>query len=300
MSKVALLYGGDSAEREVSLKSGEAVYKAMQRLNIDVDLIDTQRGAIAKLSQHPYSCAFIALHGRGGEDGQIQGLLEYLKIPFTGSGVLGSALAMDKVRSKQIWLSRQLPTAPYVQVSAQETPDIKAIVDQLGTQLFVKPAHEGSSIGMSRVRQAEQLAGAINKALKYDKTVLVEQFIEGPEYTVGILNGRALPVVRMQAAGEFYDYEAKYLSNTTEYHCPCGLSPADEKNIQALALTAYQALDASGWGRIDFIRDPAGEFYLLEANTIPGMTEKSLVPMAAKAAGLSFDELVEQILATAG
>ncbi|WP_017444413.1 D-alanine--D-alanine ligase [Gayadomonas joobiniege] len=299
MGKIALLYGGDSAERDISLKSGRAVYQAMQRLKLNVDLIDTQDSFVQQLAQAGYQKAFIALHGRGGEDGQIQGLLEYLKIPFTGSGVLGSALAMDKIRSKQIWLSCGLSTAGYCQIMAGDVTKCGQIIEQLGNQLFVKPAHEGSSIGMSRVHNQQQLVQAIELAGQYDSSILVERFIDGPEYTVAILDGVALPVIRMQAAGEFYDYQAKYESNTTQYHCPCGLSAEEEARVQALAVAAYQALDASGWGRVDVMRDADGQFYLLEANTVPGMTEKSLVPMAAAAAGISFDELVGKILQTA-
>ncbi|MER2491894.1 D-alanine--D-alanine ligase [Catenovulum sediminis] len=299
MEKIAVLYGGNSAEREISLKSGRAVYQALINSQHDAELIDTRETSPLLLKQMGFQKAFIALHGRGGEDGVIQGVLEYLALPYTGSRVLGSALAMDKIRSKQVWLSCGLPTAQYVRVTPNQKIDYAQIFTRLGDILFVKPAREGSSIGMSRVDSPDQLESAVANAFEFDQDVLIEQFINGPEYTVSILDGQALPVISMQPERVFYDYEAKYLSNSTQYHCPCGLSAEDEKQVQELALQAYSALDASGWGRVDLMRAEDGTFYLLEANTIPGMTEKSLVPMAAKAAGISFEQLVSRILATA-
>lgn len=297
--KIAVVYGGTSAEREISLRSGKAVFNALVRQNVNVDLVDTKEVSPLQLKQLGYDKVFIALHGRGGEDGVIQGVFEYLNLAYTGSRVLGSALAMDKIRTKQVWQSCDLPTANFVYVDAQAEYDCDAIIEKLGQVAFVKPAREGSSIGMSRVEGAEQLALAIEKAAEFDQHVLVEKWINGPEYTVAILNGQALPAISMKTQRSFYDYEAKYFSDTTEYLCPCGLNETDEAYIQKIALAAYQAVGASGWGRVDVMRDADGCFYLLEANTVPGMTEKSLVPMAAKAAGISFDQLVLEILKTA-
>ncbi|MCU4674211.1 D-alanine--D-alanine ligase [Catenovulum sp. 2E275] len=298
-AKVAVVYGGESAEREISLKSGKAVHKALVAQGVDAELVDTKEISPLLLKQLGYQAVFIALHGRGGEDGVIQGLLESLKLPYTGSRVLGSALAMDKIRTKQVWQSCQLPTAKYVSVKRGQEIEYSTIMQQLGDVVFVKPAREGSSIGMSRVTNAAELEQAVTTAFEFDETVLIEQWINGPEYTVSILNGRALPAIRMQTQRSFYDYEAKYLSNSTEYLCPCGLSETDEIYIQQLALEAFDAVGASVWGRIDIMRDADGQFYLLEANTVPGMTEKSLVPMAAKAVGLSFEQLVLDILQAA-
>lgn len=306
--KIAVVYGGTSAEREISLRSGKAVYQALLENGLNVDLIDTKQTSPLLLKQMGYQTVFIALHGRGGEDGIIQGVFEYLEIPYTGSRVLGSALAMDKIRTKQIWQSSGLPTAAYMHIdtntwqmgSDTETSyQCDEIIAQLGEIVFVKPAKEGSSIGMSRAQGAQQLAMAIQKAAEFDQHILLEKWINGPEYTVSILNGKALPAISMQTQRSFYDYEAKYHSDSTQYLCPCGLSEADEKHIQALALAAYDALDASGWGRVDLMRDTDGQFYLLEANTVPGMTQKSLVPMAANAAGIEFNQLVLDILKTA-
>lgn len=297
--KVAIVYGGESAEREISLKSGKAIFTALSEQKVDVDLIDTKETSPLLLKQMGYQRVFIALHGRGGEDGVIQGVLESLGLPYTGSGVLGSALAMDKIRTKQVWQSCQLPTAKYVSVKKGQKIDFAQIMHQLGDVVFVKPAREGSSIGMSRVTDANMLENAVSNAFEFDESVLIEQWINGPEYTVSILNGQALPVIKMQTQRSFYDYEAKYLSNSTEYLCPCGLSETDEIYIQKLALDAFETVGAQTWGRIDIMRDADGQFYLLEANTVPGMTEKSLVPMAAKANGLSFADLTMAILKAA-
>ncbi len=299
LGKVAVVYGGESAEREISLKSGKAVHQALLSQGIDADLVDTKETSALLLKQMGYQRVFIALHGRGGEDGVIQGVLESLRLPYTGSGVLGSALAMDKIRTKQVWQSCQLPTAKYVSVKKGQVIDYQAIMQQLGAVVFVKPAREGSSIGMSRVTNVQELEQAVSNAFEFDQSVLIEQWINGPEYTVSILNGKALPAIKMQTQRSFYDYEAKYLSNSTEYLCPCGLGEADEAYIQKLALAAFEAVGAETWGRIDLMRDADGQFYLLEANTVPGMTEKSLVPMAARAVGLSFEALTLEILKAA-
>jgi D-alanine-D-alanine ligase len=297
-AKVAVLYGGNSTEREVSLRSGAAVLAGLQRAGINAHGIDTKDYPLGQLVADGFSHAFIALHGRGGEDGTIQGALEFLGIPYTGSGVLGSALGMDKVRCKQIWQSLGLPTAPYVRVAKNEyNPELaQEMLDSLGGCVIVKPALEGSSVGMSKATCARELVVAIDEALKYDDDILIEQWITGAEYTVAILGDRALPSIHMETPHSFYDYDAKYLSNSTQYFCPSDLDEARESQIRELALQAFRAVDCQGWGRVDLMADEAGQFYLLEVNTAPGMTQKSLVPMASKAIGLSFDELVVQIL----
>lgn len=299
--KVAVLLGGNSAEREVSLRSGEAVFKSLQCSGVDAHRFDPAEQPITDLLNDNFDRVVIMLHGRGGEDGSMQGALQLMNLPFTGSGVLGSALAMDKVRTKQIWQTRGLPTAKY-QIAEKRSFDAgscKVIMATLGDIVMVKPAQEGSSIGMAKVTSAKQLETAIQDAFKYDNTVLLEQFIQGPEYTVSILDGEALPSIRMSTPHNFYDYDAKYHSNSTEYFCPSGLNAQDEAQLGRLAIDAFDAVGAAGWGRVDFMRDQQGQFYLLEANTVPGMTEKSLVPMAAKQAGLSFEQLSLAILATA-
>ncbi|MCC2616454.1 D-alanine--D-alanine ligase [Aestuariibacter halophilus] len=295
---VAVLYGGHSAERDVSLRSGQAVLEALQRAGVDVVGVDTASTPVHALADMNIGKALIMLHGRGGEDGTVQGALQLMGIPFTGSGVLGSALCMDKIRSKQIWQSRGLPTAAYHIASKRgfDAGSCKVIMAELGETVMVKPAQEGSSIGMAKVTSAEHLATAVQDAFNYDNQVLLEQFIAGPEYTVSILNGRALPSIRLTTPHDFYDYAAKYQVDSTEYHCPSGLSDADEQALGELALAAFEALDGRGWGRVDVMRDQQGQFYLLEANTVPGMTAKSLVPMAARQAGLSFTDLVMAIL----
>lgn len=292
--KVAVLMGGLSAEREVSLKSGAAVLAALQRQGVDAHAVDVGRDIAAVLLEAQYDCAFIALHGRRGEDGVMQGLLETLNIPFTGSGVLGSALSMDKVRSKQVWLSAGLPTPKFVLL--HEATDWHAVVEDLGLPLAVKPVHEGSSLGAARVENAADLEPAWREAVAFDAAVMAEPWISGEEYTVGILADEALPVIRLETPREFYDYHAKYQADDTRYHCPAGLDAETEKAMQSLALQAFTALGATGWGRIDLMLDADGQPWLLENNTVPGMTDHSLVPMAAKAAGIEFDELVLRIL----
>ncbi|RCU49887.1 MULTISPECIES: D-alanine--D-alanine ligase [Corallincola] len=299
--KVAVLYGGTSAEREVSLKSGEAVLKGLHAAGIDAHGVDPKHQPVSSLHKHGFDQVFIALHGRGGEDGTMQGLLELLQLPYTGSGVLGSALAMDKVRTKQVWQSLGLPTAGYrVAIKDQCSPELlAAYLTELGGCVMVKPANEGSSIGMAKVDTADALTDAVAAAFAYDNEVLLEQYVVGKEYTVAILEGRALPMIRMETPNTFYDYQAKYQSDTTQYHCPCGLDEQFEAELGEIAVRAFDAVAASGWGRVDLMIDDAGEVFLLEVNTVPGMTEKSLVPMAAKAAGIGFPELTLRILQTA-
>ncbi|WP_297812403.1 D-alanine--D-alanine ligase [uncultured Methylophaga sp.] len=294
--RVAVLMGGRSAEREISLISGKAVLAGLQRRGVDAYGIDVSFDICHQLSSGEFDRAFVVLHGRGGEDGEIQGFLQAINLPYSGSGVAASVLSMNKRISKNNWIQQGLPTAAYEQVNADS--DAATLVRKLGLPLIIKPVNEGSSIGMSKVNTAEQLKVAINLALEYDADVIAEQWITGEEYTVAILDGEALPAIRLKTPNEFYDYEAKYQSNSTEYLCPCGLDQQSEQQMQQLALQAFDGLDMSGWGRVDFMRDGRGEFYLLEANSVPGMTDHSLVPMAAKQAGLDFDDLVWRILET--
>jgi D-alanine-D-alanine ligase len=293
--KVALLLGGQSAERAISLKSGNAVLGALQRQGIDVDAIDPDAAVLERLRTGGYARVFIMLHGRGGEDGEIQGALETIGLPYTGSGVLGSALGMDKYRCKLAWRGCGLPTPEFAVLRRAE--DLQLAV-ALGFPLMIKPAREGSSIGMARVDDADELAAAWRMASKYDDFVIAEQWISGPEYTCAILGGEALPLIRLETPRTFYDYEAKYSADTTRYICPCGLPGTDEARLQDMARAAFEAVDARGWGRVDFMRDASGQPYLLEVNTVPGMTDHSLVPMAARVRGIDFDELVWRILET--
>ncbi len=294
IGKVAVLLGGESAERQVSLHSGDAVYEALIAQGIDAIKVDTKDGLIKQLDAHNFDIAFIALHGVGGEDGRVQGLLEYYGLPYTGSGVKASAICMDKWRTKLIWKSLQLPTPKFKQVRTVES--LHAFAASAGFPLMVKPALEGSSIGISKVVEAAQLGAAFNCASETNSPVMVEQFVSGKEYTVTLLNGKALPVIQLKPANDFYDYDAKYIQDDTEYLIPCGLSSTKEQELQTLALDAFVALDCHGWGRVDFMQDENGEFWLIEVNTVPGMTDHSLVPMAAKAAGISFEKLVLEIL----
>lgn len=292
--KVAVLFGGISGEREVSLKSGQAVLDALLVKGVDAEAFDPAIRAIHELAM--YDRAFIVLHGRGGEDGQIQGVLEWMNIPYTGSGVLASALGMDKARTKQIWKGVGLPTAPYCLLD--ETTDYQAVIAELGLPLIIKPVHEGSSIGMSKVETLEQLEPAYREASGHDAVVMAEAWITGREFTVVMLNGQALPVIRLEPPKDvaFYDYQAKYLRNDTHYGIPAGLTDLEEIELKALALRAFDAVGAAGWGRIDAMQDTQGRFWLLEVNTVPGMTDHSLVPMAAKAVGYSFADLCVSIL----
>ena len=296
--KVAVLYGGNSAERDVSLKSGQAIAKGLEEAGFTVVLIDTKTVPLTDLLAKKIDRVFIALHGRGGEDGCLQGALEYLGIPYTGSNVLGSSLSMDKVRSKQIFKACDIPTAPFTVVNKADfaTLSLEKILADLGGRVMVKPANEGSSIGMAQAKTIEQLSNALIEAFGFDTQVLLEAWIDGPEYTVTILGGKALPAIHMETPREFYDYEAKYQSTSTQYHCPSGLNESDESEIKALSIEAFSATGAQGWGRVDIMRNQRGEWQVLEVNTVPGMTETSLVPKAAKVFGLNFSELVTQIL----
>ena len=300
---IAVIYGGNSAEREVSLNSGQAISTGLEQAGFKVLLIDTKHSALTELTKQKVDRVFIALHGRGGEDGRLQGALEYLGLPYTGSDVLGSALSMDKVRSKQIFKACDIPTAAFTVIERDEfndSPDkesaLAEILKNLGGKVMVKPANEGSSIGMAQAHSIEQLNNALIEAFGFDRQVLLETWIDGPEYTVAILGNKALPVIHMETPREFYDYEAKYQSKSTLYHCPSGLSNKDESMLKALALRAFNATGAKGWGRVDIMRSETGEWQLLEVNTVPGMTETSLVPKAAKEQGLSFSDLVTRIL----
>ena len=293
--KVAVLLGGNSAEREVSLKSGQAVLNALQNYGVDAIAFDPQNRSLWELKELNVERVFIALHGRGGEDGTVQGALEFMNLPYTGSNVLGSALAMDKIRCKHLFKSAGLSTAPYAVVDAKKGFDATAIMNKF-KKVMVKPSHEGSSIGMAQASTAQELEDALVNAFKFDSQVLVEQWITGREFTVTVLGDDVQPVIEMTTPNGFYDYQAKYQSNTTQYHCPADLSEQDTKYLQAISLDAFDLVGASGWGRVDAMQDEQGNFYLLEVNTVPGMTEKSLVPMAAKANGATFEQLVVRIL----
>ncbi|BBL21996.1 MULTISPECIES: D-alanine--D-alanine ligase [Acinetobacter] len=292
--KVAVLLGGKSAEREVSLDSGRAVLEALIRSGVEAEAFDPQERCVTELVN--YDRAFIVLHGRGGEDGQIQGVLEWLNIPYTGTGVQGSAIGMDKIKTKQVWQGSELPTAPHRIVS--KDTDADEVIASLGLPFIIKPVHEGSSIGMSKVEKPEDFAEALAKATEHDAVVMAEKWINGREFTIVLLNGQALPVIRLEPPKDvaFYDYEAKYNRNDVQYGIPCGLSEAEEKTLQELALRAFQAVGCKGWGRIDAMQDEQGNFWLLEVNTVPGMTSHSLVPKAAKAVGYDFDQLCVTIL----
>lgn len=296
--KVAVLFGGRSAEREVSLKSGAAVLAALLRSGVDAYPFDPATQNLQALVDDGFDRAFIALHGRYGEDGTVQGALELLGMPYTGSGVMASALGMDKWRSKLVWHAAGLPIPDYTLLD--EHSDWQAAAQQLGLPLFVKPANEGSSVGISKVKTAGELPAAYREAARHDKLVLAESYIGGGEFTVAILGERALPVIKIEPANEFYDYEAKYLRNDTRYLCPSGLGAAQEAEMQRIAQQAFALIGGRGWGRVDFLNDEAGKQYLLEVNTSPGMTDHSLVPMAARQAGMSFEQLVLRILELAG
>lgn len=292
--KVAVLCGGKSNEREVSLNSGNAVLNALKANGVDAYHFDPAEMDVMELKN--FDRVFNVLHGRGGEDGDIQGVLNWLNIPYTGSGVFASAIGMDKVRTKQLWQGCGLATAPFA-VLTQDT-DWQQIVNTLGLPLMVKPVHEGSSIGMSKVKHLDDLPKAFKLASSCGDVVMAEKWITGREYTIVIIDGVVYPVIRLEPADvtNFYDYEAKYNRNDTAYHIPCGLSEDDEKHLQQMSLSAFNALDAKGWGRIDAMQDSEGNFWLLEINTVPGMTDHSLVPMAAKARGIDFETLCWRIL----
>ena len=292
--KVAVLLGGRSAERAVSLNSGKAVLAALLRQGVDAYAFDPAEHDLSELAAQKFDHVMIALHGRYGEDGTIQGALELMGIPYSGSGVMASALAMDKWRTKLLWLAAGVPTPDYALLTADT--DFDAVVAKLGLPIFVKPAREGSSIGMSKVTEAGELKAAWQKAAEFDALVLAEQFVAGAEYTCAIVGEQVLPMIRLIPKKAFYDFEAKYLRDDTEYRVPCGLPPAQEQAIAKLAKRAFDVLGCRGWARLDVMLDAAGQPYFLEANTSPGMTDHSLVPMAARAAGMSFDQLVLTIL----
>ena len=296
--KVAVLMGGAAQEREVSLKSGKAVLEALQRQGVDATGFDVGRNMIAPLLERPglYDRVFNILHGRGGEDGVLQGCLDTLGIPFTGSGVLASALSMDKLRTKLCWLGAGLPTPSWMLIRSRE--DLKVCIETLGFPVIIKPAQEGSSIGMSRADDPDQLAEAWQSASIYDCEVFAESWIAGKEYTVAMLDNVPLPLIRLETPHAFYDFDAKYRAETTRSHCPCGRSAAEEHRFQQLAKTACEIVGVSGWARVDLMVDELGQAWLIEVNTVPGMTDHSLVPMAAREAGIDFDALVWRILAT--
>lgn len=294
LGRVGVLFGGRSAEREISLKSGAAVVAALEAVGVDCVALDMGRDSIAQLQSAGLDRAFIALHGPGGEDGRIQAVLEYLDIPFTGSDVQSSAIAMDKLRTKQLWRGVGVRTPDFAVLG--EGSDWAAVLAELGGEVMVKPAHEGSSLGMARVNDPQALASAYREAAGFDATVIAERLVTGAEYTVSILGDRALPAIRLETGHEFYDFDAKYRAGDTQYLCPCGLDKDSEAQLQREALAAFKALGCRGWGRVDVMADSNGHWQMLEVNTVPGMTDHSLVPMAAKAAGLDFNELILAIV----
>ncbi|EOL8970983.1 D-alanine--D-alanine ligase [Cronobacter dublinensis] len=299
--KIAVLLGGSSAEREVSLQSGSAVLAGLKEAGVDAYAIDPRDVCVTTLKEEGFDKVFIALHGRGGEDGTLQGTLDYLGLPYTGSGVMASAITMDKRRTKLLWQGAGLPVASWVALERRDiasglSETLKARIAALGLPVIVKPSREGSSVGMSKVDSADALLPALELAFEHDSEVLVEKWLSGPEFTVAILGDEILPSIRIQPAGVFYDYEAKYLSDETQYFCPSGIDADHEQALQALVLEAWRVLGCQGWGRVDVMQDSDGEFYLLEVNTAPGMTSHSLVPMAARQAGMSFSQLVVRIL----
>jgi len=293
--KVAVLLGGTSAEREVSLMSGTGVLQALRAKNVDAHPFDPAERDLAELKREGFARCFIALHGRGGEDGALQGALETMGVPYTGSGVLGSAVAMDKWRTKMIWQAGGLPTPRYRVL--REKDDWDAVARELGLPLIVKPANEGSTLGLTKVTAASQLPEAYELAAKkYRDIALAECFVAGPEYTASILGETVLPLIRIEAPEGNYDYQHKYFGDETKYLCPCGLPEPQEAGLRALSLEAFRLLGCSGWGRVDLMLDAAGKPWLLEVNTSPGMTGHSLVPMAARAVGISYEDLCLRIL----
>jgi len=294
--RVAVLMGGDSTEREISLLSGNAVLAGLKRRGVDAHAFDPREQALPALLAERFDRVWIALHGPGGEDGTLQGALEYLGVPYTGSGVMGSAIGMDKLRTKRLAQSVGVATADYVVLRGQQ--DFELALDRLGVPMIVKPATQGSSVGMSKVQEAGDLPAAYAAAARIESSVFAEGWISGREYTVAVLQGQALPAIRIETPRTFYDYEAKYFRDDTRYFCPCGLSVPAEQHLANLAVAAFDAVGAGGWGRADFMMDTTGRPLLLEVNTIPGMTDHSLVPMAARAAGIDFDELAWRVLET--
>lgn len=293
LGKVAVMFGGSSAERKVSLKSGNAVLAALRRAGVDAYPFDPAERPLTALKDEGFARVFIALHGRGGEDGSLQGALDLMGIPYTGSGVLASALSMDKWRSKLLWQAAGIPVPDCAVLTADS--DWQAVATQLGLPLFVKPANEGSSIGITKVKSASDLRGAYEEAAKYDALVIAERFIDGAEVQFPILGDVVLPSIRIETPHEFYDYDAKYLANDTQYLCP-GLPADEETRLTELVLRSFRVLGCSGWARVDLMIDHDGRPYFLEMNTAPGMTDHSLVPMAAKVAGISFEQLVVKVL----
>jgi len=289
--------GGRSAEREISLKSGTMVLAALRRSGVDAHAFDPRTQRLDELAAGKFERAFIALHGRFGEDGTVQGALEYLGIPYTGSGVMASALAMDKWRTKLLWQAAGMPTPAYELLAPRS--DYARVADRLGLPLMVKPSNEGSSLGMTKVTSVEALGAAYELAAGHDKVVLAEVFIEGVELTASVLDDETLPLIRLETPRTFYDYEAKYFADDTRYICPCGLREGEEQRVRQMAFAAFELLGCSGWGRVDLMLDRAGNPYLLEVNTVPGMTDHSLVPMAARANGISFEDLCVRILESA-
>lgn len=296
--KVVVLYGGRSKERDISLKSGKAVIQALEKNNYIVEAIDWQgKTSIKQVLDSNCDCVFIALHGIDGEDGSVQALLEILELPYTGSGILASSLCMDKIRAKQVLKTAKLPILE--DITLEKNTELSEIINKLNKISFplcVKPVQQGSSLGVFKVENLDELKQAWQKALEYDDIVMVEPWISGGEYTVGILNNRTLPSIKLEATGEFYDYNAKYISNDTKYYCPSGLSYNKEQEIQDLAMRAFKALACDEWARVDFVADENNNFYILEVNTVPGLTSTSLVPKAAKQIGMEFDELVIKIV----
>ena len=296
--KVAVVMGGWAAERSISLKSGHAVLEGLLEQGVDAHKIDAERDVLDVLSKGKFDCVFNILHGRGGEDGEIQGALEIAQIPYTGCGVMASAISMDKLMTKRIWSGSNLPTPPFEILTV--TSDFDAVVEKLGLPLIVKPAQEGSSIGMTKVIQGSQLKAAYEKAVEFDDIVFAEQWVTGKEFTVAIIGNEVLPAIQIVANTDFYDFDAKYESDETEYYCPCDLDTETEDEIKALSKKAFEMLGGKGWGRVDLMQDADQKFWLIEVNTTPGMTDHSLVPMAAKQHGLSFSELTVEILKTVG
>lgn len=294
--RVAVLMGGSAAERPVSLRSGAAVYEALKQKGIDAIAIDVTGSPIDALADHKIDRVFNIIHGRGGEDGVLQGVLEVMGLPYTGSGVMASALSMDKLRTKLCWRGYGLATPQWYLLQSEN--DIDGCIEKLGFPVIVKPAQEGSSIGMSKAGNREELVKALQLASEFNCDVYAEAWVTGKEYTVAILNGKALPVIRLETPNAFYDYEAKYQATTTQYHCPCGLSQDEESELGHLAVKAGEVVGIKGWARVDVFIDSKGQYQLIEINTVPGMTDHSLVPMAARQAGIDFDELVWRILET--
>ena len=294
--KVAVIYGGDSVEREISILTGAAVVAALQDKNVNATGIDTRETPVTDLPGAGFDRVWVALHGTGGEDGRVQGVLEAIGLPYTGSGVLGSALAMDKRRSKMLFEAAGLMTPQWMLVRTEN--ELAAVPQTIGLPCVVKPAGEGSSVGVTRVDERDALLDAWRTAAFGDNDVVVERLVDGPEYTAGILDGEVLPLIHIETPRAFYDYKAKYFSDRTEYHCPCGLPAGQEQELAAASLTAFEVVGASGWGRVDFMLDTAGNAFFFEVNTIPGLTSHSLVPMAAAQAGIDFVTLVWRVLET--